>query len=75
MGNCISRISKDHPLALEKFIKNKTSFGKRKGKVWPWQAYRGNIYEDPLHKGASRKNNVTYLGVVGRPLLKRVETP
>ena len=33
MGNCISKISKDHFLTLEEFIKNKTSF--EKGKARP----------------------------------------
>ena len=33
MGNCISKISKDHFLGLEEFIKNKTSL--EKGKVKP----------------------------------------
>ena len=30
MGNCISEVSKDRLLALEEFMKNKTSFEKRK---------------------------------------------
>ena len=33
MGNCISKISKDHLLAFEEFMKNKTSF--EKGKARP----------------------------------------
>ena len=33
MGSCISKISKDRLLALEEFMKNKTSF--EKGKVRP----------------------------------------
>ena len=33
MGNCISKISKDHLLTLEEFMKNKTSF--EKGKARP----------------------------------------
>ena len=33
MGNCISKISKDHLLALEEFMKYKTSF--EKGLVRP----------------------------------------
>ena len=32
MGNCISNISKDRLLALEEFIKNKTSFEKGKAR-------------------------------------------
>ena len=30
MGNCISKINKDHLLGLEEFMKNKISFEKRK---------------------------------------------
>ena len=43
MGNCISRISKDHLLGLEELMKNKTSF--EKGRVRPsLDRLTGGIY-------------------------------
>ena len=41
MGNCISRTSKDHLLALEKFLKNKTSFEKGRERPSLYRLTRG----------------------------------
>ena len=44
MGNCISKISKDRLLALEEFMKNKTSF--EKGKARPGlDIFTGGTYQ------------------------------
>ena len=58
MGNCISKISKDRLLALEEFMKNKTSF--EKGKARPGLEFlTGGTYMR-IHsiKGLSKEKNV-----------------
>ena len=75
MGSCLSTISKDRLLGLEEFMKNATSL--EKGKVRPSldRLKRGDIYEDPFHKGTFKKRNVcsiTNWGVVETPFLKWV---
>ena len=73
MGNCISKISKDRLLALDEFMKNKTSL--KKGKARPGlDMLTGVTYT----RGASKKKNVcstTNWGVVRRPFLKNKLTP
>ena len=55
MGSCISKISKDRLLALEEFMKNKTSF--EKGKVRPGldRLTRGTYTRIHSIKGLSKK--------------------
>ena len=72
MGNCISKISKDHLLPLEEFMKNKTSF--EKGGVRPGlDILTGGTYMR-IHsiKGLSKKNvsSITNWVMVGRPFVK-----
>ena len=60
-GNCNSKINKKSFCAFEEFMKNKTSFEKVKG----------DIYQDPFHREAYIKNNVSLItnwGMVERPL-------
>ena len=61
MGNCISKISKDRLLALEEFMKNKTSF--EKGKVRPGLDIltRGTYTRIHSIKGLSKKETFTPL--------------
>ena len=61
MGNCISKISKDHLLGLEEFVKNKTSF--EKGKVRPGlnRLTRGTYTRIYFVKGFSKKETLAPL--------------
>ena len=74
MGNCISKISKGCLLALEEFMKNKTSF--EKGRVMPGpDRLTGETYMriHPI-KGLSKKEAFTPLqtGIWWRNFFKRV---
>ena len=71
MENFISKISKDRLLSLQRVYEKSNFHWKRKGKAWPWQAYRGNIYEDPFHKEIFKNaGSITNWGVVEVPFLK-----
>ena len=61
MGNCISKISKDRLLALEEFMKNKTSF--EKGKTRPGLDILTGGTNTRIHsiKGLSKKKTFTSL--------------
>ena len=72
MGNCVSKTSKDRLLALEEFMKNKTSF--EKGRARPGlERLTGETYEDPFCKRGSKKRNVCSIknwDVVEKPFFK-----
>ena len=55
MGNCISKISKDHLLGPEEFMKNKTSFEKGKVRPGPDRHTRGTYTSIHSIKGLSKK--------------------
>ena len=73
MGNCISRISKDRLLALEEFMKNKTSL--EKGKARPGlDIHTGGTYTR-IHSIKGFKKDVgpvTNGSVVNRPFLNEL---
>ena len=73
MENCISKISKDRLLALEEFMKNKTSF--EKGKTRPGLDILTGGTNTRIHsiKGLSKKKTVYSIKnwcVVDGPFLK-----
>ena len=72
MGNCISKISKDHPFALEEFMKNKTSFEKGRVKAGLDRFSRGKYARIHSIKGHSKKRIVcpiTNWDLVEKPFL------
>ena len=74
MGNCISKISKDDLLDLERFMKNKTSFEKGKARPGLDRLTGGTYTRIHSIKGLPKKNNVTNWGVVESPFVKGVDT-
>ena len=56
MGNCISKISKDRLLALEEFMKNKTSFKKGEAMTGLDTLTGGTYTRIHSIKGLSKKN-------------------
>ena len=56
MGNCISKISKDRLLAVEEFMKNKSSFEKGKARPDPNILTGGKYTTIHSIKGISKKN-------------------
>ena len=55
MGNCISKISKDRLLAVEEFMKNKSSFEKGKARPDPNILTGGKYTTIHSIKGISKK--------------------
>ena len=74
MGNCISKISKDHLLALEDFMKNKTSFEKERVRPALDRFSRGTYTRIHSIKGLSKKESFAHykLGCGGETFFKRV---
>ena len=68
MGNCISKINKDCLLALEEFMKNKTSFEKGKARPGLDMLTGGTCTRTHSLKGLPKK--ITW-GMVERPFLKK----
>ena len=76
MGKCISKISKDHLLDLEEYLKNKTSFEKRKRRPGLDIIAGGGIYEDPFHKEVFKNvGSITNWGTVEKLFFKNGLTP
>ena len=73
MGNCISKINKDHFFVREELMKNYIFFSKGKKRRRLHMGTRGNICGVPFHDKVFRNNDVgpvTNWGVVGRSLRK-----
>ena len=60
MGSCISKISKDRLLALEEFMKNKTSFEKGKVRIGLDMLTGGTYTRIHSIKGLSKKMRLPY---------------
>ena len=78
MGNCISKINKDHFFAIEEFMKNDNLFSNGIIRFGLDTLTGGDIYEASFHKKRSRKNSVcciTNWGMVEGPFFKNKLTP